>query len=418
MAFFFSFLRKDSPKEKPKDKEKEREREKEKDKEREREKEKEKEREREKAKKKLEENAVTPVPGKVTEDDFEIGDKLGNGSFGKVVLCRHKGTRQIYALKIVEKASLLAHSRQNDVYTERNILSRANHPFLMKLHCTFQSSTAVFFVLEYMPGGDLNNYLNSKPKKVLDLYTTKVYLMEILLAILFLHANRVIYRDLKPENILLTHDGHCALADFGLSKDFHGCNEEELRTKSFVGSPYYVAPEVLSGKEYANSVDFWSFGVLAYRMFIGRPPFQGKSFHHVFDAISNSPASFPPNVSIPDEAKDLILRLLIKDPNKRYQGESVKNHSFWNGINWDDVYAKKVELRNWVPKPPATMPSDTTGAVNAVPAGVVPPPPRGEDPQRRKKPDDVSGKHSQQGAYPGQDPLAFYGFSYTAEEPQ
>lgn len=156
--------------------------------------------------------------------------------------------------------------------------------------------------MDYMPGGDLDKYMNSLPNRQLDLFTAKLYGEEILLAILCLHEHSVIYRDLKPENILLSAEGHCAIADFGLSKDFYKEGEDvtdkDLRANSFVGSPFYVAPDVLRQREYTNAVDFWSFGILLYRMLCGRTPFNGKSMKEVFDNILYSDLRFPSSIQL------------------------------------------------------------------------------------------------------------------------
>lgn len=293
---------------------------------------------------------------KLTKDDFESLDVLGKGSFAYVVLCRRLDTNKYYAMKVVNKQGLLDHKRVQDVFTERNVLTRINHPYLLKLHWTFQSEHKLFFVMDYMPGGDLDKYMNNVPNKILDLFTAKLYGAEILLAILCLHDHSVIYRDLKPENILLSADGHCAMADFGLSKDFFkdGQNvaDADLRANSFVGSPFYVAPDVLRQREYTNSVDFWSFGILLYRMLCGRTPFSGKSMKEVFDNILYSDLRFPSSVQLSPEAKDLISRLLVKDPNRRIKGPEVKAHEFWSSINFDEVMERKVAPPKWIPLPP------------------------------------------------------------------
>jgi serine/threonine protein kinase len=292
---------------------------------------------------------------KLTKDDFESLDVLGKGSFAHVVLAKRTSTGKYYAMKVVTKQGLLDHKRVGDVFTERNVLTRSNHPYLLKLHWTFQSEHKLFFVMDYMPGGDLDKYMNSQPSKALDLFTSKLYGAEILLSILYLHEHGVIYRDLKPENILLSAEGHCALADFGLSKDFHkegqNLSDEDLRANSFVGSPFYVAPDVLKQKEYTIAVDFWSFGILLFRMLCGRPPFSGRSMKEVFDNILFSDLRFPSSVQLSPEAKDLISRLLTKDAAKRIKGAEVKAHPFWQGIDFDDVMAKRVAPPSWVPLP-------------------------------------------------------------------
>ncbi|CCW71026.1 unnamed protein product [Phytomonas sp. Hart1] len=299
-------------------------------------------------------SAIVPQE-KITKDDFESFDLLGKGSFAYVVLCRHISTNQFYAMKVVNKQGLLDQKRIQDVFTERNVLMRMGHPYLLKLHWTFQSEHKVFFVMDYMSGGDLDKYMNSVPTKQLDLFTSKLYGAEILLVLNYLHDNSVIYRDLKPENILLTHDGHCTLADFGLSKDLFEDDQDDsnqdMRADSFVGSPFYVAPDVLRRREYTNAIDYWSFGILLYRMLCGRAPFNGKSMREVFEQILYSDLRFPSSVQLPTEAKDLISRLLVKDPNRRIKGPEIMAHEFWNGINFDDVMKKKIVPPKWTPLP-------------------------------------------------------------------
>eukprot|EP00331_Platyophrya_macrostoma_P008945 CAMPEP_0176418766 /NCGR_PEP_ID=MMETSP0127-20121128/7656_1 /TAXON_ID=938130 /ORGANISM="Platyophrya macrostoma, Strain WH" /LENGTH=379 /DNA_ID=CAMNT_0017799133 /DNA_START=150 /DNA_END=1289 /DNA_ORIENTATION=- len=299
--------------------------------------------------------AAAVVEEKVTKEDFESLDVLGKGSFAYVVLAKRIATGKYYAMKVVTKQGLLDHKRVQDVFTERNVLTRLTHPYLLKLHWTFQSEHKLFFVMDYMPGGDLDKYMNSQPNKLLDPFTARLYGAEVLSAILCLHDHNVIYRDLKPENILLSGDGHCALADFGLSKDLHregvDGNPDDMRANSFVGSPFYVAPDVLKQKEYTQAVDFWSFGILLYRMLCGRAPFNGKSMKEVFDNILYSDLRFPSSVAVAPEAKDLISRLLTKDASKRIRGNEVRQHPYWNGLSWDDLMMRKIKPPQWIPLP-------------------------------------------------------------------
>ncbi|ESL06594.1 serine/threonine protein kinase [Trypanosoma rangeli SC58] len=306
-------------------------------------------------------STATAKQDKVTKDDFESLDVLGKGSFAYVVLVRRVGTNDYYAMKVVNKQGLLDHNRYRDVFIERNVLSRLTHPYLLKLYWTFQSEHKLFFVMEYMPGGDLDKYMNSLPSKQLDIFTAKLYGAEILFALLCLHEHSVIYRDLKPENILLSGDGHCVLADFGLSKDFYNPKEggdaaaNDMRANSFVGSPFYVAPDVLKQSEYTSAVDFWSFGILLYRMICGRTPFNGKSMREVFDNILYSDLRFPSSVQIPADAKDLIGRLLVKDASRRIKAPEIMVHPFWTGLNLDDVMERKVKPPKWTPIPSAAQ---------------------------------------------------------------
>eukprot|EP00758_Cryptobia_borreli_P006199 Tbor_TRINITY_DN5100_c2_g1::TRINITY_DN5100_c2_g1_i13::g.26097::m.26097/K04456/AKT; RAC serine/threonine-protein kinase len=315
---------------------------------------------------------------KVTKDDFESLEVLGKGTFAHVVLARHKTSNKYYAMKVVNKQGLLDHKRVQDVFTERNVLTRSNHPYLLKLHYTFQSEHKLFFVMDFMAGGDLDKYLNSQPTKIIDPETSRLYACEIFMAITYLHDNGVIYRDLKPENILIDREGHCALADFGLSKDFHvegkDLYNEPMRCNSFVGSPFYVAPDVLKKKEYTVAVDLWSLGILLYRMVCGRPPFSGTNMKEVFENILFTDLRFPSSVAVAPELRDLISRLLIKDANKRIKAHEVRAHPYWNGLDFDAVYQRKVHPLYWkvIPTVEEIMAAKAKSASNGNPPNSSP----------------------------------------------
>eukprot|EP00760_Papus_ankaliazontas_P007934 PhM_4_TR13607/c0_g1_i1/m.60450 len=213
--------------------------------------------------------------------------------------------------------------------------------------------------MDFCQGGDLDSYLNKFPNKRLEYDTARFYAAEILLALLYLHDNSCIYRDLKPENILLSSDGHAVLADFGLSKDFfvenakESADPEDMRTASFVGSPFYVAPDVLKQKQYTLSIDFWSYGILVYRMLVGKVPFVGRNMKEVFDAIMCQELRFSSTIVLPPEAKDFISKLLIKDGSKRMTGKAVLEHPFFKGISFDAIYNKTSVsvVPQWTPLP-------------------------------------------------------------------
>lgn len=358
---------------------------------------------------------------KATKEDFESLDLLGKGSFAKVVLARHIATKKYYAMKIVTKQGLLDHKRVKDVFTEKSILFRASHPFLLKLHYTFQSEHKLFFVMDYMPGGDLDKYMNAQPNKMLDFNTARLYGAQVLLAIMYLHEHAVIYRDLKPENILLSAQGNCVLADFGLSKDFHteGVDDADqaMRATSFVGSPFYVSPDVLKQKEYTSAVDFWSFGILLYRMLCGRPPFSGRNMKEVFDNIMFTDLRFPSSIPVSPEAKDLISKLLVKDAAKRAKGPEVRAHPFWSGLNFDDVLALKILPASWRPVPTVEEMLARKGAQQQAAAQAPPPAaqPGAKPAEHKEQPKDVVMTPANAQGLPTQQQELFVGFSHTAD---
>eukprot|EP00668_Euglena_longa_P047370 GGOE01063223.1.p2 GENE.GGOE01063223.1~~GGOE01063223.1.p2 ORF type:complete len:223 (-),score=32.32 GGOE01063223.1:1037-1705(-) len=190
------------------------------------------------------EDVDSPLAPKPTKDDFEFIAQLGKGAFGKVVLVRKKDTGKEYAMKVVFKQNVLDHGRVQDLFSERSVLRRSKHPFIVKLEYTFQSEHKLFFVMEYLEGGDLDSLLNSVENKRFDEPTARFYAAEVWMALQYLHDNNIIYRDLKPENILLGSNSHACLSDFGLSKDFvdSGSGDGQGRANSFVGSPFLCIP--------------------------------------------------------------------------------------------------------------------------------------------------------------------------------
>jgi len=353
---------------------------------------------------------------KVTKEDFESLDILGKGSFANVVLARRISTGKYYAMKVVNKQGLLDHKRVQDVFTERNVLTRSNHPYLLKLHHTFQSEHKLFFVMDFMAGGDLDKYLNAQPTKSVDPETSRLYAAEIFLAITYLHENSVIYRDLKPENILLDREGHCALADFGLSKDFHregqDLSDSDMRCNSFVGSPFYVAPDVLKQKEYTSAVDFWSFGILLYRLLCGRPPFSGRNMKEVFDNILFSELRFPSSVPVAPEAKDLIARLLHKEAGKRIKAAEVRAHPYWTGLDWNAVMARKVAPRAWRVLPTV---EEMLAAKAAASANQAPQAASSSRSKEQPKPNQVVNTPANSTQLQNNQQQMFQGFSHTAD---
>jgi serine/threonine protein kinase len=329
---------------------------------------------------KTEEKPPEEKKEKLTRDDFEDLTPLGRGSFAKVVLSRNKKNNQLYALKIVEKQTILQQHRERDAFIERNIMRRVENPFILKLHATFQTEHKLFFVMDYMGGGDFDKYLNAQANKAVDYDTARLYAAETYLALKCLHDANIIYRDLKPENILMSRDGHIVLADFGLSKDFgeQGSPDGPNLAQSFVGSPYYVSPDVLRQQKYDKSVDFWSFGILIYRMLYGCTPFVGSTMKQVFDAILTQPVQFPPaGVENDAIAKDLILRLLERDPAKRLKSAEIEAHPYWKaGLGWAEmplasVLAMQVAPKRWVPPAAAATAPAPTGTPGPAPVPVA-----------------------------------------------
>ena len=225
---------------------------------------------------------------------------------------------------------------------ERHVMTKINHPFIVKMHKAFQSDIKLYFIMDFLNGGELFFHLKKEGRFTEN--KTRFYAAEVVLALEHLHKNGIIYRDLKPENILLAGDGHLKLTDFGLSKTGVVGNGQSF---TFWGTPEYLAPEIINGKGHTKSVDWWSLGLLIYEMLSGSHPFKSKRKTHkqiFFNEITDEPVQMLPGFS--NEAADLLTGLLKIDPSERLGGsdsdaEEVKSHSFFEKINWKDVMAKK-----------------------------------------------------------------------------
>ncbi|XP_017772202.1 PREDICTED: RAC serine/threonine-protein kinase isoform X2 [Nicrophorus vespilloides] len=277
---------------------------------------------------------------KVTLESFEFLKVLGKGTFGKVILCREKSTGRLYAIKILKKEVIIQKDEVAHTQTENRVLKTTNHPFLTSLKYSFQTNDRLCFVMEYVNGGELFFHLSRL--RVFNEDRTRFYGAEIISALAYLHSQGIIYRDLKLENLLLDKDGHIKITDFGLCKEDIAYGST---TKTFCGTPEYLAPEVLEDSDYGRAVDWWGIGVVMYEMMCGRLPFYNKDHDVLFTLIIVEEVKFPKTLS--NDAKDLLAGLLIKDPVKRLGGgpddaKQIMTHPFFSSINWRDLEQKKI----------------------------------------------------------------------------
>ncbi|XP_062621561.1 calcium-independent protein kinase C-like isoform X2 [Saccostrea cucullata] len=267
--------------------------------------------------------------------DFVFIKVLGKGSFGKVMLAEKKGTDEVLAVKVLKKETILQDDDVECTMTEKRILAlSAKHPFLTALHSCFQTRDRLFFVMEYVNGGDLMFQIQRARK--FDEPRARFYAAEVTLALMFLHRNGIIYRDLKLDNILLDAEGHCKIADFGMCKE--GMFESKV-TQTFCGTPDYIAPEILQELDYDASVDWWALGVLMYEMMAGQPPFEADNEEDLFESILHDDVLYP--VWLSKEAVQILRGFMTKNPAKRLG--CVKDHGGEKGILTNPFFHEKID---------------------------------------------------------------------------
>lgn len=286
---------------------------------------------------------LTRPSSKMTADNFDPLRCLGKGTFGTVLLVKQRATGRLYAQKQFKKASLVVRKKLiEQTKTERQILESVNrHPFVVKLFYAFQDQEKLYLILEYGQGGELFTHLNTE--KMFSEPTAAFYMAEMALALSHLHDTLgVVYRDLKPENCLLDAEGHLLLTDFGLSKvavDEEACN-------SILGTIEYMAPEVILGQKYGKAVDWWSFGTLGFELMTGTAPFRGGNHAKIQDNIVKQKLVLP--YFLGPDAKDLLTRLLRKDPRKRLGAtmpkdlDTIKKHRFFKKIDWKRLASREL----------------------------------------------------------------------------
>ena len=285
--------------------------------------------------------AKIPMPS-LSMNDFKIISVLGRGFYGKVMLVQKIDNGELFAIKSIQKSRLKDSGKSQSVITERNIMMKAHHPFIVNLCFAFQTETKFYLGLEYAPGGEL--FYHMEKMQVIQIDDARLYTAEIGMALSYLHSLGIVYRDLKPENILLDAHGHIKLTDFGLSKDIL---KDDSTTTTFCGTSEYIAPEVILQMPYGYSVDFWGLGILTYEMILGTTPFYDDNKSKMFNNIVSAEPYFPPQLD--RRISDFIKRLLNKNPNERATFEQLRSHPFFEGFNWKKVYNREYRP-NFIPQ--------------------------------------------------------------------
>ncbi|KAK1286145.1 Serine/threonine-protein kinase AtPK1/AtPK6 [Acorus calamus] len=370
---------------------------------------------------------------KICTDDFDLLTIIGRGAFGEVRLCREKTSGNIYAMKKLKKSEMLSRGQVEHVRAERNLLAEVASHCIVKLYYSFQDAEYLYLVMEYLPGGDMMTLLIRE--ETLTENVARFYIAQSVLAIESIHKHNYIHRDIKPDNLLLDKNGHMKLSDFGLCKPLdcatlsvlnenEPMGEENLRESmdidgafsdtmngsrwkspheqlqhwqmnrrklafSQVGTPDYIAPEVLLKKGYGMECDWWSLGAILYEMLVGYPPFYSDDPITTCRKIVHwrNHLKFPEEARLTPEAKDLICRLLCDVEHRLGTGGAVqiKAHPWFRNVVWDKLYEMEAAF-----KPEVNDELDTQNFLKFDELNPPPPARMGSGPSRKTTPKDIS----------------------------
>ena len=269
--------------------------------------------------------------------DYEMGDTLGTGSFGRVKIAKDKNTGEYVAMKIMKKIEILKSKQADHIANEIKILSMIEHPFVITFGGFTQDERNLYLALELINGGELFTYLRGVGRFPID--QARIYICQIICIFDYLHNKNIIYRDLKPENILIHKSGYLKLTDFGFAKIVEG------RTYTLCGTPEYLAPEIILNKGHGKPVDWWTMGILLYEMLIGIDPFSDDDPMAIYQKIVKGKIHFPKDID--KNAKSLIKHLLNGDTTKRFgclkNGvKDIATHRFFDKFNWRNFVYRKM----------------------------------------------------------------------------
>ena len=268
--------------------------------------------------------------------DLNIVKLLGKGMFGNVFLTFCPSAKVCYALKTVQRSKISAYDIYDNIILERKILLQIDHPLIIKLVKTFKDDTRLYFLMEYVQGMDLFDAL--RELNLLNNDNSRFYIACLLLMFEHLHERSIIYRDLKPENVMIDLEGYPKLIDFGTAKML------QQRTYSIVGTPHYMAPEVIKGTGYGLSADIWSIGIILYEFVCGSVPFgeEEDDPFKVYNKVLEHVLKYPSYISS-NKAKAVIEKMLDTNPAMRGSVKTLKEHVWFVGLNWDSVLGKQLK---------------------------------------------------------------------------
>lgn len=323
---------------------------------------------------------------RLRQGDFQLLTQVGQGGYGQVYLAQKKDTREVCALKVMSKKLLFKLDEIRHILTERDILTAAKSEWLVKLLYAFQDDNQIYLAMEYVPGGDFRTLLNNTG--VLHNRHARFYVAEMFCCIDALHALGYIHRDLKPENFLVDSSGHVKLTDFGLAagmlnpgkiesmrvkleevgntpvpfgrpmeqrtvaerrQGYRSLRERQVNyAKSIVGSPDYMAPEVLKGDQYDFTVDYWSLGCMLFEALAGYPPFAGSTVDETWQNLKRwqkvlrKPVYEDPNYFLSRRTWDLITKLVASKDTRFKNIHEIHAHDYFSEVDFSRLREQRA----------------------------------------------------------------------------
>ena len=280
------------------------------------------------------------------EDNITLNDliyikNIAHGTYGNISLVKNKLNNILYAMKNIPLKQISSLNLMPNLEKEQNILKKISHPFIVKLIKILKDEKYIYYLTEYIKGKEL--FYIIRETNILNKSQAQFYISSILLSIKYLHENKIIHRDIRPENIMIQKSGYIKLIDFGNAKELE--SENEYKTKTIIGTPYYMAPEVILGDNYSFEIDYWSIGVCLYELCCGILPFGNKEKDpfKIYISILNDSLIFPDFIK-DNKFKNLVFSMLNKKKDIRYCNyEQISCHTWFEGFDWDSLLSFDIK---------------------------------------------------------------------------
>ena len=278
----------------------------------------------------------------LSKNSFKFMYVIGKGGFGKVWKVQYKKTKETYALKEMSKLKIIDKKSEKSINSEREFLSILNHPFIVNMHYAFQDRDNLYLVMDMLSGGDLRYHI-SRYRRFSE-EQTRFFIACMVYTLEYIHGNNVIHRDIKPENLVLDNKGYVRITDFGIAKENLPDNSSETS-----GTPGYMSPEVMRGKNHSFPVDYFAIGVIGYEFMIGKRPYYGKNRKEIKEQMLSIQAFIKKDdlrQGWSPESADFINKLLVRKVDGRLGSKGgaseMKEHPWLKYYPWKELENKTL----------------------------------------------------------------------------